>query len=152
MKFLLDTNVLLRLVHLGHPQQVTSTAALQQLRRQQHQPRTVPQVLYEYWTVATRPAGVNGLGFTTEEAQSQLVQLKELFPPLRDERGILERWEELVRRHSVQGRTTHDARLVAAMLRHNVTHLLTFDDSDFARFTEITVVTPDAIVSESLSL
>jgi predicted nucleic acid-binding protein len=42
----------------------------------------------------------------------------------------------------VSGRQVHDARLVAAMKVHNVTHLLTFNTDDFKRFSEIMVVNP----------
>jgi predicted nucleic acid-binding protein len=76
-----------------------------------------------------------------------LADHKELFPPLRDERGILERWEDLVNAYQVYGKSAHDARIVAAMLRHGLTQLLTFNDRDFARFTEMTVVIPDAVLS-----
>jgi hypothetical protein len=45
---------------------VSAEAALGQLGNEGHELRVVPQVLYEYWSVATRPAENNGLGFTTE--------------------------------------------------------------------------------------
>lgn len=152
MKVLVDTNVLLRLVHLGHTHQLIAAAAIQQIRQKRHEPCAVPQVYYEYWAVATRPEDANGLGFTVTDAQSQLTHLKDLIPPHRDERGISERWEELVVRHSVRGKSTHDARLVAAMLRHNITYLLTFDHSDFARYTEIKALAPDAVVAGTVSI
>jgi hypothetical protein len=52
----------------------------------------------------------------------------------------------------VGSKVAHDAKLVAAMVRHQVTHLLTFNVDDFARFAEITAITPDAVVTGSLSL
>jgi len=147
MTILIDTNVLVRLDHLGNPQRETARKALERLVDDAHDLRTVPQVLYEYWVATTRPVDANGLGFSIEEADRLLTDFKELFPPLRDERGILERWQELVIRYAVQGKVAHDARIVAAMLRHGLTHLLTFNDSDFARFTEIVAVTPESVVS-----
>ena len=74
-------------------------------------------------------------------------RLRHLFPLYRDERGIFDRWEELVTRHEVKGKKAHDARIVAAMLHHNLTHLLTFNDADFKRFTEITVCTPSEVAA-----
>ena len=56
----------------------------------------MPQVIYEYWTVATRPAAENGLGLTIEETAAKLTDFKAVFPLLRDERGILDRWEKFV--------------------------------------------------------
>jgi predicted nucleic acid-binding protein len=39
----------------------------------------------------------------------------------------------------------HDARLVAAMLRHGVTHLLTYSLTDFRRFATIQLIDPSAL-------
>ena len=41
--------------------------------------------------------------------------------------------------------SAHDARLVAAMRRHGTAHILTFNEIDFRRYPEITVLTPAAI-------
>jgi len=48
--------------------------------------------------------------------------------------------------HRVAGKQAHDARLVAAMLVHGVTHLLTFNTNDFKRFSEIMVVNPQNVI------
>ena len=141
MNVLLDTNVLLRLDHVGHPHRTQAQEAIERLADEQHTLRTVPQVLYEYWVVATRAPDANGLGFSVSDAQQMLADHKELFPPLRDERGILERWEDLVATHRVTGKTAHDARLAVAMLRHGLNHLLTFNVSDFVRFSQVTAFT-----------
>jgi len=67
MRVLVDTNVLTRVVHKAHPHGQFATAALQRLWEQGHELRIVPQVLYEYWAVATRPASQNGLGEILQE-------------------------------------------------------------------------------------
>jgi hypothetical protein len=54
-----------------------------------------------------------------------------------------ERWLNLVEKHAVVGKNAHDARIVAAMLRHNVVHLLTFNSKDFQRYSEIVASIPD---------
>lgn len=62
------------------------------------------------------------------------------FTLLRDERGVYARWVSIfVVTNCVQGKLAHDARLVAAMERHGLTNLLTFNKSDFARFSGINV-------------
>ncbi len=48
------------------------------------------------------------------------------------------------------GVNVHDARLVAAMLVHGLTHILTFNTPDFRRFSQITVVHPSEITSEQV--
>jgi predicted nucleic acid-binding protein len=107
-----------------------------------------PQILCEFWAVATRPVGENGFGFSIAEAQAELSRIKAVFAPLLDERGILGPWEALVVKHAVRGRNTHDARLVAAMQRHGVTDLLTFNGDDFKRYPDIHVLDPKAVAAQ----
>jgi predicted nucleic acid-binding protein len=109
----------------------------------------VAQNLIEFWAVATRPIIVNGLGLTVAQAEQELAKLKALFTILPDTADILPEWEQLVVKHQVLGKQAHDARLVAAMSVHNLTKLLTFNDGDFKRFTEIVVVNPRDVLDES---
>ena len=83
MNVLLDTNILGRMVELGHPQNQVAQDATDALRRRGDLPCIVPQVLYEVWVVATRPVAVNGLGLSVAEAAAELTRLKALFPLLR---------------------------------------------------------------------
>jgi predicted nucleic acid-binding protein len=142
MRILVDTNILDRLSQPDHAQHAAGVRAAKSLRDGHHELRIVPQVIYEYWVVGTRPAARNGLGLTPEVVASKLHDFKALFPVLRDERGILERWEQLVRAHQVLGKPAHDARLAAAMQRHGLTHLLTFNGGNFSRFAFIQVLDP----------
>ena len=146
MRFLLDTNVLLRTAEPGHAQFRSSSDALELLREHGHTALIVPQVLYEFWSVATRPIENNGLGMTTAEAFRQVGVFHGLYRLLRDERAIYPIWEQLVTRLSVNGKTAHDSRLVAAMLRHSITHLLTYNTADFKRYSEITALSPVSVL------
>jgi hypothetical protein len=49
------------------------------------------------------------------------------------------------------GKKVHDARLVAAMITHQMTHLLTFNIDDFKRkrFSAIVVVDPRSVTPQS---
>jgi len=49
--------------------------------------------------------------------------------------------------NQVKGKTAHDARLVAAMVWHDLTHLLKFNAADFVRFPGIEVFTPQQILT-----
>jgi len=152
MSVLVDTNIVGRLTQANHPQHETAKQAVRLLRQAQHELRIVPQVLYEFWSIATRKAEHNGLGLAVEETGEQLEQIKRHFPPFRDERGILENWEELVSRYQVKGKVSHDTRLVAAMQRHGIAHILTFNTVDFKRFSEVVAIAPDSIVEGAVSL
>jgi predicted nucleic acid-binding protein len=66
---------------------------------------------------------------------------------LRDERGILDVWQPLALQYQVQGKQAHDARLVAAMQRHVLAHILTFNTADFQRYREIAVLDPAAVAA-----
>jgi len=144
MRILLDTNILLRQAEPRHPQHQESSDATAELRRRGDELVVVPQVLYEFWSVATRPAEQNGLGMTPREAQAELMAIRRLFRLLRDERAIYAIWEQLVSSIGVQGKRSHDARL-AAMQRHSITHILTFNTADFVRYPGITVLSPGQV-------
>jgi predicted nucleic acid-binding protein len=115
------------------------------LRSRRDELLVIAQNLIEFWAVATRPIGDNGLGMAVAQAALELTKLKTLFGILPDTADILLEWEQLVVKHQVLGKQAHDARLVAAMLVHDVTHLLTFNTNDFKRYNAITVVDPASV-------
>ena len=146
MRVLLDTNVLTRNAQPDHSQHAPARDSVKQLLERGNELCIGPQNLYEFWAVATRPLNENGLGLTPAQAQAELARLKRWFTLLRDERGVLREWEGLVATHDVKGKTAHDARLVAAMQRHGLDRLLTFNASHFARFHAVTVLTPEGVL------
>ena len=145
MKMLLDTNVLLRTLQADHPMNPVAEKALDVLASAGHQMCIVPQNLYEVWVAMTRPESANGLGLSAPEAADVVNQTRRLFPLLDDTPLILPEWERFVLTYSVLGKTAHDARLVAAMTVHGVSHLLTFNDADFRRYEEIRVLHPTQV-------
>jgi predicted nucleic acid-binding protein len=147
MSVLLDSNILTRLAQHTHPMHATAQGAVTALQRGGEALFIVPQNLYEFWVVATRPVAVNGLGFTAAQADAELARLEALFPLLPDTPAIFAAWRRLVAAHGVLGKNAHDARLVAAMTAHGMTHLLTFNGADFARFPGISILDPGAVVS-----
>lgn len=142
MLILIDTNLLLRWVEPAHPLHAVAAEAIRTVRGMGHHSVIVPQVIYEFWAVATRTVEANGLGLTLIETQTKLMGLLPAVRLLRDERKVFEHWQELVIEHDVKGKQVHDARLVAAMRRHAISHLLTFNGPDFARYSGIRVVEP----------
>ena len=70
---LLDTNLLTRMTRSLDPQCGVARNAIQTLRTRRERLIVVPQNLYEFWAVATRPvgappAGGNGLGMSPGQA------------------------------------------------------------------------------------
>ncbi len=88
MKVLLDTNILLRLAVASHPTHIDAVSAVHKIRDRGDQPAIVPQVLYEYWVVATRPTAQNGLGLTPTSARQAIDEFLKSIVLLGDEQGI----------------------------------------------------------------
>lgn len=64
MTYLVDSNILIRLVHRSDPMHSDAQNAYRLLRKQGEMLYIVPQNLIEFWAVATRPPKANGLGLT----------------------------------------------------------------------------------------
>jgi len=82
---------------------------------------------------------------TAVQAEAELHRLEGQFPLLADTPAVYHEWRRLVTAYGVVGVRAHDTRLVASMVAHQVTHLLTFNVPDFARYAEIVLVHPNAI-------
>jgi predicted nucleic acid-binding protein len=145
MSFLVDTNVLLRMIQRRDPTYADARRAATVLTRQGNQLSIIPQNLIEFWAVATRPAANNGLALSVTETAAHIRTFKQTLTLLTDSADIFPAWERLVELHAVSGRQAHDARLVAAMLVHDVSHIPTFNTDDCKRFSEITVVNPENV-------
>ncbi len=152
MRILIDTNVLLRSIEPKHAHSQCSVDAIGILRRQGHELAIVLQVLYEFWSVATRPLANNGLGLSPADAHAEITAIQRLFRLLRDERGVYSIWEHLVSSLGVKGKQTHDARLAAAIQRHAVTQLLTFNTGDFKRYSFLRSISPVDVATGTVSV
>lgn len=145
-KYLLDTNVVLRFCNPSDTQHSLATDSISYLLTQGDECFLTAQVIVELWVVATRLVEVNGLGWTVEQARSIIDQLLNRFPLLEESQQIFSNWLELVTVNGVIGKRTHDIRIVATMLACEITHLLTFNPSDFAVTSSITIVRPQDLV------
>ena len=148
MAYLLDTNILLRTISPNDPMHIETIAAIDILNASREQVVIAPQNLIELWNVCTRPTEKNGLGFTPERTKAEVDRLKRLFIFIPDTPAIFPEWERLVTTYEVKGTKVHDTRLVAFMLVHRLSQILTFNVKDFRRFSpEITPVSPKEIVN-----
>ena len=145
--YLLDTNIWLRSVQREAPQHPIAVEALATLLVQGNDVFITAQNLIEFWSVASRPIEANGLGWSVETVRQEIDRLLALFPLLDDTADVFTHWLQLVSTYRVIGRRVHGARLVAAMITHGITHLLTFNRDDFRQFAMITVVTPTDLLA-----
>jgi predicted nucleic acid-binding protein len=136
MKYLIDTNVLLRAAQKDHPMHSRAGSAMNGLRYTGEELCIIPQNLIEFWAVATQPLASNGLGLTIAEAVQEKSQIKTLFTLYLDTPGIFAEWEYLTTKYQVQGKQVHDARIVAAMNTHDIKTILTFNVDDLNDMTK----------------
>jgi len=148
VRWLVDTNVLVRSVQPSDPMGERVTRSVSVLRGRQEELQITSQNLIEFWAVCTRPIANNGLGLTIAQAEDEIASLRGVFALLPDIPEVFTEWERIVSTYQVIGKQAHDAHLVAAMLAHGVSHLLTFNEADFKRYSEITVVNPETIYEE----
>jgi predicted nucleic acid-binding protein len=142
MPYLVDTNVLLRLLQRSDPYHHTVRAALRTLWQRGEQLSFTPQNLVEFWRVCTRPTAANGFGLTVAETDRRARLIERLLTLLPDSPAMHTEWRRLVVTHAVSGVQVHDARLVAAMRVHGVINLLTLNVGDFSRYADMTAVHP----------
>jgi len=143
-RYLIDTNVLLRAAAPKSSQHAAAVQAIKRLVSRGEDLLLAPQVLVEFWSVATRPVEVNGYGWPAHDAEARVAQLLRQFPLLPETPAVFPEWLRLVSRHGIQGKQVHDARLVAILNIHGLDRLLTFNDGDFQPY-GIVAVLPEQV-------
>ena len=146
-RYLIDTNVLLRSAVSSSARNPVAAGAIAILLGQGDELLLAPQVLMEFWSVATRPVPVNGFGWPVDLVRGEIDRLLDQFPLLPETPGVFGEWLRLVTEHQVSGKQVHDTRLVAILNTHQVARLLTFNVSDFKVFGAI-AVSPNEIVAD----
>ncbi len=143
--YLVDTNVLLRFVKPDDRDYPLVRSAVHRLWTAGEDLCYTSQNLAEFWNACTRPAGRNGYGLSMPEADRRARLVEDQLTFLEDSGASHREWRKLLVAHSVSGVQVHDARLVATMQVHRVTHLLTFNVRDFLRYPTITPVHPQSV-------
>ena len=147
--YLVDTNVLLRFVKPDDRDYPLVRSAVQHLWTAGEDLCYTSQNLAEFWNTCTRPAERNGYGLSVPEADRRARLVEDRLTFLEDSKAVHLEWRKLVVGNAVSGAQVHDARLVAAMHVHQVTHLLTFNVRDFARYAGVTPVHPQTVAQRA---
>jgi predicted nucleic acid-binding protein len=134
VRYLVDTNILLRFAITTASQSDIVRTAVEQLEDDDHELFVTIQNLSEFWNVATRSQTNNGFGLIPEQANIYLTLLEKSFPLITESIDSYHHWRKLIIDYNVSGVKVHDARLVAVMLAHGVERILTFNDQDFQRY------------------
>lgn len=146
MPYLADTNVAARWVLPADPEYTTIRRAIFMLQQQREVVYVTPQVMIESHALATRPLAGNGFGWAPATARSEARRIEAVFPMLQETSAIYPLWSSLMDAHPVAGRQAYDARLVAVMQVHGLSHILTFNGSHFRRYPGVTAVDPQTLV------
>lgn len=143
MIYVPDTNVLLRFAVRTDPQHSVVLSAIRRIKNSGDEFHILPQTCVEFWNVFTRPTERNGFGFQVKNADHSLRLIEKIFPVVPDSENVHKEWRKLVVSFGVSGVQVHDARIAAAMLVHKITHILTFNTSDFVRYSSAGIVPVD---------
>lgn len=121
-----------------------ASSALTKLVRGGEELCVFPQIVREFWNVATRPVERNGLGLPVTHVESEVHRTEAAFTLLEDGLAVYREWLRLASQHRVLGVQVHDCYLAASVRVREIERLLTFNPSDFARY-GITAVDPVSI-------
>jgi len=111
VKYLADTNILLRLVQIQSSHHAEAKNAVDKLLKNGDTLFITLQNVSEFWNVCTRPNDKNGLGFSIAQTESELSIIEQVFDLLPDTEEVYKNWREVVVKHSVCGVQVHDAKI-----------------------------------------
>lgn len=148
MRYLLDTNILLRLSQPNDPAYQSIVDSIALLQQSGTDFCFFLQNISEFWNVCTRPAANNGYGFTIADTDKRVRAIESFCVYLPDTQQVYDEWRLMVVQHGVSGIQVHDAKLAAGMKTHGILHILTLNQRDFLRYTSsgITSITPGEIL------
>jgi predicted nucleic acid-binding protein len=136
---LVDTSVLCAISESSRP---SHRAALTWLA-QESSCRISGQIAREYLVVATRPAGVNGLGLPRAVALANLDRFLAIAPLLPEDRQVMPIFREIIEPTAISGKRCHDVWIAATAIAHGLRRLATLNPGDFAPFAQrLEIVVP----------
>jgi predicted nucleic acid-binding protein len=148
MLVLADSGILLRLVNRSDALHQEVRTAVRAMKQRGDMLVTSPQNLAEFWNVCTRPATARGgFGYSLADTEKGLRLIERIVGLLPETPDAYPIWKKLIVQQVVKGVQVHDARVVALLKAHSLTHLLTLNPADFLRYPGITVLTPAGIVA-----
>src|SRR6266851_4503566 len=99
MSVLVDTNVLLRRTQPTHEHHNIAVESVARLLAGGEPVHIAPQIVAEFWNVATRPVQNNGLGFSAAMALAEVEKLETALTLLPDTPALYPEWKRLVILH-----------------------------------------------------
>lgn len=128
-----DTNVLLAATVPSRRLHEPAMGVLEHWPNQGVRLLTTGQILREYIVVATRPAEVNGLDLTPEQALENVANFRQRMSLLTASEASVGMLLRIVREAGISGKAVHDANVVATMVSHGAESIVTANPGDFFR-------------------
>lgn len=144
--YLIDSNILIRWVKPDDRDYPVVNTVIDKLIEQGSTLCYTSQNLGEFWNACTRPVDNNGYGLSIEETDFRAGVIERALKLLPDSVAVHREWRKLIVAHKVAGAKVHDARLAAAMRVHGIERILTFNEGDFARYSEIETCHPSGLL------
>jgi len=133
-RVMLDTNVLLAATDGKRAGHQDATMVMNEWAVDGVTLCTSGQILREYLSVATRPADRNGLGLKMADAVGNVRAIRERAAYLAEDAKVTDHLQRLLTDVACGGKQVHDANVVATMLAHGVSTVVTMNAADFERF------------------
>ncbi len=94
--WMLDNNILLYPANPEAPEHVAARGAVIRILEDGSRLTIAAQVLFEFWSVATRPVPANGLGWTVAQTRLALDHFRSRFAVLEETAEVVDLWLDLV--------------------------------------------------------
>jgi predicted nucleic acid-binding protein len=140
-RWFIDANILVFAANASSPWHTAATTRLRIAREQGISLAVNSQVIREFIAAASRPAS-NGPSPPIEPIIENARRIRSSFAVLDEFTATIDRLMELLIAVPTYGKQVHDANIVATMLTHGVTTLLTHNTADFVRFASLIRVVP----------
>lgn len=135
-RIFIDTNILIFATFANSPLNKDALAIIKNLSNSGAELVISSQVLREYTCNMT--AHNYALRAAIERNIVRFQQMTVLY----DTPAVFQRWNLLVQQYIVSGRAVYDCNIVATMLEHGVTEILTHNVKDFTRYSALLTVIP----------
>lgn len=135
-KIFVDTNILIFATFVGSPFNEDARAVLKNLSLSGAELVISSQVLREY--ACNMTAHKYALRAAVERNITRFQQMTVLY----DTPSVFQRWNLLMQQYTVSGKAVYDCNIVATMLEHGVSEIVTHNVKDFTRYAALLNVIP----------
>ena len=136
----LDTNILLTATEESRPHHRLAKELIASIHQRGIHLGYSGQIMREYLVAATRPPDANGLGMKPADALANADIFGQRLVFFEETETAANQLKQLIKKRQVKGTSIHDANVVATMLAHGISKLITENQEDFSSFSEIKVL------------